>query len=154
MKKIYLLLTALCFIAFSQAQSIPELIYYKFNTGTTIPNEASAPVGTANATIVGTGLSVGGTGLTGTGLVGTGTSSTTDYVNTGWATSLTGSWTIGFYTANVPTSSTLFYIFGDLSASSFRCFTNGVAGTGNWMLRGTGLPDVTATGAAVCGLSC
>ena len=75
--------------------------------------------------------------------------STTDYVNTGWATSLSGtSWTISFWTADVTPSATLFYIFGDLSASSFRCFTNGIAGPSNWILRGGGLTDVLVTGGA------
>jgi len=108
-------------------------------------------VGAANATISGTGLTVGSTGLSGTALVGTGTSSTNDFVNTGWATSFSGSWTIGFYTANITPSTTLWYIFGDNTASSLRCFTNGVAGANNWLLRGTSttMPDIIATGGAV-----
>ncbi len=82
-------------------------------------------------------------------MIGTGVSSSTDFVNTGWATNLTGmSWTISFKTANITSSSTLFYIFGDSTAGSFRCFTNGVAGANNWLLRGT-LTDVLVTGGAV-----
>ncbi|MCC5916970.1 MAG: T9SS type A sorting domain-containing protein [Cryomorphaceae bacterium] len=106
------------------------------------------PVGSPNATISGTSMSVGGTGLTGTALIGTGTSSGTDFVNTGWNTNLTGSFTVGFWTSNVPTGSTLWYIFGDNTAGSFRCFTNGFAGANNWMMRCTGCPDITAYGAA------
>lgn len=150
MKKIY---TTLCFLVtglFAFGQAVPELMYYKFDTGNTLTNDASAPVGTNPAMLTGTGLTVGGSGMVGTTLIGTGTSSTNDFVNTGWNTNLSGSWTIGFWTSNVPTGSTLWYIFGDNTANSFRCFTNGVAGAGNWLLRCTGcnMPDIIANGAA------
>ncbi|MCH8554159.1 MAG: PKD domain-containing protein [Schleiferiaceae bacterium] len=131
-----------------QAQGLPELMYYKFDTGPSIVNDASSPVGTNPASITGTGMSVGGTGLFATALVGTGTNSGTDFVSTGWATNFTGSWTIGFWTSNIDPGSTLWYIFGDLSAGSMRCFTNGVAGANNWLLRATGMPDITANNAA------
>lgn len=49
----------------------------------------------------------------------------------------------------MPANTTLYYIFGDLNAGSFRCFTNGVALPDNWILRGTGITDVTVAGAAV-----
>jgi hypothetical protein len=135
------------------AQLIPEVLYYDFNgSGTNVPNLASAPpVGTTTATILGA-VTQGGSGTLCNGaLIGSGISSSTDYLNTGWATSLTSTsaWTISFRTANITPSSTLFYIFGDASANSFRCFTNGVAQANNWILRGTGLTDVLANGAAV-----
>lgn len=149
MKNIYKLFGAMLISTYAIAQPIPELMYYKFNSGTTIPNEASNPVGSVNATINGTGLSVGSTGLTGTALVGSGTSSSTDFVNTGWATNFSGSWTIGFHSENITPSTSLWYIFGDNTAGSMRCFTNGVAGANNWILRGTGMPDILATGGAV-----
>ena len=116
--------------AFSQNGSVPELIYYKFNTaGTTVVNEASSPVGVNPAPI--TGLTIGSGGMLGTnGLVGTGASSSTNVINTGWNTQFTGDFTIAFWTSNVPSSSTLYYIFGDNGASGFRCFTNGVAQAG------------------------
>ena len=129
----------------------PEVLYYKFDgTGTTVPNMASAPpAGTTNATIMG-GLTQGSTGQCGGALIGSGVASSTDYLNTGWATSITStsSWSISFWTSNVTGTSTLYYIFGDASANSFRCFTNGVAGPNNWILRGTGITDVLATGGA------
>jgi Concanavalin A-like lectin/glucanases superfamily/Secretion system C-terminal sorting domain len=133
--------------------AVPEVLYYNFNgSGTTVPNLASAPpVGTTTATIQGA-VTQGGSGTLCEGaLTGSGISSTTDYLNTGWVTSITSSsaWTISFRTANFGSSSTLFYIFGDASASSFRCFTNGVAGPNNWILRGTGMTDVLANGAAI-----
>lgn len=130
-------------------QLTPELFYYDFNgTGTSIPNLASAPpVGAETATILG-GLTLGGSGQCSSGgIVGNEMNSTTDYVNTNWAPSLSSSWTLSFWTSNVPASSTLFYIFGDVNAGSLRCFTNGVAGPNNWILRG-GLTDVLISGGA------
>ena len=75
-------------------------------------------------------------------------SSTTDYVNTGWAPNLGGSsWTISFRTKNISGTSPLFYIFGDVNTTGFRCFTNGVAGPGNWILRGP-ISDISIPGGA------
>lgn len=129
------------------AQTLPEVLYYKFDQGATIVNDATTPGGTNPASITGTGLSVGGVGLSATALQGTGVTSTSGVINTGWPTTINGSFTIGFWTGNIQPSSTLWYIFGDASAGSLRCFTNGVAGANNWILRG-GFPDITATGAA------
>jgi PKD repeat protein len=145
-------LTLLAFVAFTSvnAQLTPELLYYRFDgSGTTVPNEASAPpVGTATATILG-GLTQGTSGLCSGSLIGSGISSTTDYLNTGWTPNLgNGSWTFSFRTNNVTGTSTLYYIFGDIGTASFRCFTNGVAGANNWILRGAGITDVLATGGA------
>ncbi|MBS1810305.1 MAG: Ig-like domain repeat protein [Acidobacteria bacterium] len=137
----------------SQGPPVPELLYYKFDgTGTSVPNLASAPPsGTTNATLVG-GLTQGGTNLcsgNGGSLIGTGASSTNDYLNTGWAPNLANtSWTISFKTSNIISTTTTYYILGDINTSSFRCFTGGVAGAGNWILRGGGLTDVTVTGGA------
>jgi hypothetical protein len=125
---------------------VPELMYYNFDgTGTSVPNRASSPVGSNPATIQGS-LTQGGTGQFGGGLIGSGNASSTDFLNTGWATSLSGSWTISLYINNIPSSSTLFYFFGDVNAASFRCFTNGVAGANNLLLRGGGLTDVPVVG--------
>jgi len=131
------------------SQQLPELLYYKFDaSGTSVTNHASSPVGSNPATITGTALSIGSTGLSGTALVGTGGSSTSNRINTGWTTSFTGSFTIAFWTSNIPASSTLWYIWGDAGAANFRCFTNGVAGANNWMVRAGGLPDLAINGAA------
>lgn len=140
----------------ARADSVPEILHYKFNeTGTTVTNYASSPpAGTATATIMGS-LTQTGTDFNyandGYSLVGSGNASSTDYLNTGWVTNLTGtSWTISVISSNITASSTLFYIFGDASAGSFRCFTNGVAGANNWILRGTSgiFADVLVNGAA------
>ena len=133
----------------SGTQLTPELLYYKFDgSGTSVPNLASAPpLGTANATIMG-GLTQGAASQCDGSLIGSGVASSTDYLNTGWATNLSGtSWTISFKSSNITPSATLFYIFGDASAGSFRCFTNGVAGANNWILRG-GFTDVYINGGA------
>lgn len=136
------------------ADSVPEVLHYKFSgTGTSVPNLASSPpAGTTTATIMG-GLSQTGTDLNvgggGNSLLGSGVASSTDYLNTGWAPNLgAGSWTISIVTSNITASSTLFYIFGDTGTASFRCFTNGVAGANNWILRGAGLTDILVPGAA------
>ena len=133
-----------------RAQNIPDLLYYKFDgSGVSTPNLASAPPsGTANAALMGgvTQDTVGG--LCSGSLIGTGNSSSGDYVNTNWAPSLFTSWTISFRTSNIGPSSLLFYLFGDINAAEFRCFTNGIAGPNNWILRGP-FADVNVNGGAV-----
>ncbi|MBZ0326422.1 MAG: LamG domain-containing protein, partial [Altibacter sp.] len=134
--------------------AIPELLYYKFDeAGATVTNMASSPPGgTATATILGS-LSQGVPAICDAGsLQGTGSSSSSNYVDTGWDTNLgSGSWTIAFKTQDIAPSGTLYYIFGDPAASSFRCFTNGVAGAGNWWLRGPVTDVPLPGGAAVAG---
>jgi hypothetical protein len=144
------LIVALACFATVRAQSVPELLYYKFDgAGTTIPNLASnPPAGTATATIMG-GVTQGGSNICDGTLIGTGAASSTDYVNTGWAPALgSSSWSIAFRTSNIGASSTLFYIFGDANTGSWRCFTNGVAGPNNWILRGP-ISDISIPNGAV-----
>ena len=123
----------LLFCFFSQksfAQNVPDLIYYQFDAvGTsTVFNAASPGAGSANANIGG-GMTQAAGGQFGGGLVGTGGASNSDFVNTGWKTDLDGAWTISFFLSNVAPDNTVYYFFGDHSANSFRCFTNGTAGT-------------------------
>lgn len=138
----------------SYAQLIPnpEILYYKFDgSGTKVPNMAlNPPLGTDTAMIMG-GLTQGGIGQCGSALVGTGLSASSDYVNTNWAPNIASgtSWTISFWSSEIGPSSTLFYLFGDANSGSFRCFTNGVAGPNNWILRGTGITDVILNGGAI-----
>lgn len=141
------------FTVLAKAQApIPELLYYRFNgSGTIVPNEASSPPsGTDTAYVMG-GLTQGPSGQCGNALIGVGLSSNTNYVNTNWQTNLTGtSWTISFWTNNVPSTTTTFYILGDINAGQIRVFTGGVAGAGNWILRGA-FTDVYANGGAAAG---
>lgn len=133
-----------------QSLPVPELLYYKFDgTGSTVTNYASAaPAGTESASLIGS-ISQGGTGLCAGALVGTGGASTIDYLNTNWAPDLGNTaWTISFWTSNIPSTTNTHYIFGDVNASGFRCFTGGVAGADNWILRGGGGPDVLVSGGA------
>ncbi|MBK7425633.1 MAG: T9SS type A sorting domain-containing protein [Saprospiraceae bacterium] len=132
----------------------PEILYYKFDgTGTSVPNEASnPPLGTETATILGD-LTQGSGGKCAGGLIGTGSTSSSNYVNTNWVPNLNGvDWSIHFWINNVSNYSLLWYIFGDVNANSFRCFTNGVAGPDNYWLRGGGLTDIPVNGGAAAGL--
>lgn len=148
MKKISTLLLMLAGTGTLFAQNGPELMHYRFNgSGISVPNEASAPpAGTATAAIMG-GLTQGAGGQCGGALTGTGNSSSSDYLNTNWAPNLSSSWTISMYTKDITPSATLFYMFGDINAGELRCFTNGVAGANNWILRGP-FADVTVYGGA------
>jgi hypothetical protein len=130
----------------SWGQNVPEYMYYKFDAAGNQQNFASAPVGTNPAVLA--GIPVSGSGQFGTALVGNGLTSTSNRLSTGWATSLPNTgWTISFWLNNFPaTSSTTFYYFGDNTAASFRCFTGGVAGNGNLLLRATGFTDVPING--------
>lgn len=129
----------------------PEILYYKFDeVGSTVTNYATnPPVGTATATIMGA-VTQGGASSCDGALVGSGISSSTDYLNTNWAPNVgTGAWTIVFTTSGFSNNSQLWYIFGDANTNSFRCFTNGVAGNTNWIIRGGGLTDTYINGGAL-----
>jgi len=140
-----------CANLWSQGIPNPEILYYKFDqVGTSVTNYASnPPAGTATATLMG-GVTQGSTGICNGALIGSGIASSTDYLNTGWAPTLNSStpWTLSFWTSDINASATLFYIFGDANSNSFRCFTNGVAGANNWILRCTGMTDVYINGGA------
>lgn len=129
------------------AQNVPELMYYKFDEsgGPATQNFANPGVGLNPAPL--TGQTMGGTGQFGSALIGTGVAN--NFVNTGWTTALgTGSWTISMWLNNLPSNTSLFYLWGDNTASSFRSFLGGAAGAGNVTLRVTGLSDCIVTGVA------
>ena len=130
------------------AQNVPELIYYKFDgTGSSVANDASLPVGNNPAPILGV-LSQGGTGQFGGALQSTGGTSSANYVNSGWPVNLTNpaGFTISLWMNNMPSNTTLYYLFGDNTATSFRSFIGGVAGAGNIIIRGGGLTDLIVSG--------
>ena len=126
----------------SSAQTVPELMYYKFDSsGVSQHNYASAPVGTNPSPML--GLTTGIGGQFGSGLVGNGAASDQNILDNGWATSLgSGPWTISMWLTNVPATTVgSYYFFGDAGAA-FRCFTGGIAGNNNVLLRATGMTDV------------
>ena len=144
-------LLGLAGIASATPPAVPDLIHYEFNeAGPAITNRASAPpVGAETAAIMGTTFTQGVpyNGFV-SALVAHGTApGNSDYVDTHWAPDLTGAWTISFFTSDVPPSNVLYYMFGDINSGQFRCFTNGVAGAGNWILRGA-MNDVLVMGGA------
>ncbi len=150
MKKIYTL-TLFLAIALGMNSQVPtpDILHYKFNNnGPLVTNYASTPPpGTGTGTIMGTQTQTGGINCMGA-LVGTGLSSTNEYVNTGWAPNIgTGAWTLSFWTSNIIQTTTTYYILGDVNSGGFRVFTGGVAGSGNWILRGS-MTDVYLNTAA------
>jgi len=108
------------------SQGVPELMYYKFDSaGTSVPNDASAPVGNNPAPV--TGLTIGGAGQFGSGLQGNAGATATNRVDPGWTGTHTGSWTISFW-MNVPSPATTRYMFGNSTGNgTFRCFIGGAA---------------------------
>ncbi len=135
--------------AHSQTYPVPDILYYKFNSGSTsTPNYAVPGQGLNPAVYLGA-LTNGMTGQFDSALVGVGASSTTTYVNTGWNLNFgTSSWTISMWINNIPATGTN-YLFGTDITTSFRCFTNGGAGAGNITLRGlnaTVFPNINVTG--------
>ena len=142
------LMIALPTLAASTPSDLPELMYYTFDNhgGATVLNQASAPVGTNPAPVL--GQTIGGSGQFGSALVRAGASAASNYVNTGWATNLgSGSWTISLWLDNIPTNpSTTYYMFGDSTAVGLRAFTGGIAGAGNLRLSGP-LTNVSVIGA-------
>ena len=125
--------------------TVPEVLYYTFDEsgGDTTENHAIPGSGSPWAPVL--GLTMGGTGQWGSALVGTGGSSSSNYVNTGWATDIgTSSWTMSIWLNNMTT--TFGYICGDNTANSWRSFINGAAGTNNIILRGGGMPNLIVKG--------
>ncbi len=134
----FLTLVFLGSMAAVAAAQVPEALYFQFNegTGTTAVNSAVPGVGNPIAPIVGS-LSWA-PGPLGAGILGGGLSSTTNYVDTGWATNLTGtSFTIEFWINPSVVDTTTRYLCGDGSPATLRIFSGGVAGAGNLWLRGT-----------------
>jgi hypothetical protein len=124
----------------------PEVLYYTFDEAGSDSTENFADPGSGFewAQLIGA-MSMGSAGQFGSAIVGTGTSSSTDYVNTGWIMDIgTGDWTISCW-LDIFDESALHYIFGEVDVA-FRCFYGGVAPAGGVVLRGGGLTDVPVTG--------
>ena len=128
---------------------IPAYLYYKYHsigldsTG----NYANPRVGSLWAKIY--GLSIVSNGQFDNALQGNGGSSSTNYLNTGWATNIgTSSWTISMWLNNLPSTTSQNYLFGDHTAGSFRCFYSGSAGVHGVTLSLSGVRgnDITVPG--------
>ncbi len=129
----------------------PDLLYFPFDegAGSTTANVANPGVGNLSPTVNGHTLSPAG-GQFGGSLLGAGGNGTTSNVDTGWPTNLPGDWTISMWldlTAVVGTNPFM-YLFGDSSAGSFRCFTNGAAGANGIVLRSGQMTGIIIPGGA------
>jgi hypothetical protein len=149
MKKPYILFAFIflpVFFLTAQSYDVPEILYYKFDTGTTTtPNYAVPGAGTNPATLL--NMTMGPGGQFDNALLGNGGTGTTTHVNSGWNMDVgASSWTISVWMSNFPTSSSTTYLFGNDITTSFRCFTNGAAGNTNITLRGTGITNVNVLG--------
>ncbi len=136
-----------------QPSPLPELIYYNFDGAGSTVNNLAAPATRVNlsGTLMGA-LTQGGTSSYPSGMVGTGGSVRTDYLNTGWTTNLTGSWTISVCLHHIPSAGgQAYYVFGDKTASLFRCIANGTSGPNTLTLRATNIVDVVVQGATIPG---
>ena len=143
-------LAATCLTAAAAAQD-PDLIHYTFDEGAggTTANLASPGVGSASALVNGHTLTPGNGQFDG-GLTGAGGTSSSNFVDSGWATDLPGDFTLGFHLDLTAVSAGSFmYVMGDNTAGSFRSFTNGAAGTDNIILRGTLTQAIIPGGADV-----
>jgi len=132
------------------AQIGPDVLYYRFDSKSKtnkIANLASNPPKGADSALLIGKVTIGDTGLCGKALVGVGSAASTDYLDTKWSTVLSGSWTFAMWVKKIPPVTNIMYFFGDIGAGTLRCFTNGVAGTGNWLLRGP-FSDLLITGGA------
>lgn len=131
---------ALAAATLASAQS-PDILYYKFVTGSGTNVINFAPGGPANGTITGTVASPWTTGVADNALRG-GTNvapTTNNAVDSGWKPVLTDDFTFAFFMKqeNSP-ATTLSYVFSGVG--SFRTFTNGVAGKGLWCRAWGGAP--------------
>lgn len=134
-----------CFAADATAQ-LPQVLYYRMNegTGAVTANDATPGGGAAQATLTGT------VGWPTPGQLGNsqidftnGGSAASGQLNSGWATDLSTDWTIELWFQPNVSSGSVYYMFGDSTAStptSFRGFIGGVAGTGVFVR--TGYPDI------------
>ncbi|MBX7047395.1 MAG: T9SS type A sorting domain-containing protein [Ignavibacteria bacterium] len=143
--KYFFIVVSFFFSVNTFSQNVPEILYYKFNTGTTTtPNLAVPGQGTPDAVLVGQTMGPGG--QFGNALMGNGGTGSTAYVNSGWNMNIgTSNWTISLWFNYSGTPATT-YLFGNDITTSFRCFTQGAAGTGNITLRGNGITNVDVTG--------
>ena len=126
---------------------VPQALYFKFNegVGTNAFNSASPGQG-SNPVAMHVSHTWNPAGRFGAALSGNGTAG--GVMQTNWLNNLpsTQSWTVEFWVnATTPTDST-YYFCGNSDSNLWRVFTNGVAGSGNLVMRGNGLTDILITG--------
>lgn len=130
----------------SYGQGVPELMYFRFDTpGPTVTNEA-APATRVSASGSLVASTIGSTGQFGTALQGNG--STSNLFDAGWATNLSGAWTMSMWFSGVTNSLSSNYLFGASGTTTFRAMTGSglVSGAGNLLIRGTGVTDIPVNG--------
>ena len=128
---------------------VPEILYYKFDESQSDSTENFAIPGGGTPWAPVPGLTLGGTGQFGGALQGNGLSSTSNYVNTGWAPDLgSSSWTTSMWLNVLHSTTALNYLWGDPTAGSWRCFYSGAAGLYGVLIRlsGSGGTDITIPG--------
>lgn len=134
------------------AQNTPELLYYRFEgTGSKVINYASnPPAGTDTANIIGNITQTPNSPLCKGAMQGTSINPAGAQISTGYMGNLQTSFTISFRSQGITSdaSGTLYYVFGNTTLGSLRCFTNGVAGSNNFILRGP-FPDIFVYGNAL-----
>lgn len=150
MRPLCLTLSALGLLSF--ALPAQDVLHYKFDAmgGNKVINYAKgSSSGPAEGTVMGTATTkqrwapgkFGGALMGGSNLAAT---VRNNYVSSGWDGGFTGSFTVAwFMKEQTSPGGTLSYLFSGIG--SFRCFTNGVAGTGLWLRNWGGVDIKLAT---------
>ena len=127
------------------AQPSPDILHYRFLTGSGTSVINFAPGGPKTATISGTVTNAWTTGKSNNALRGGSNQApiTNNTVNTGWTPTLKDDFTVAwFMNQETAPGTALSYLFSGVG--SFRCFTNGVAGKGLYLRAYGGTPaDIT-----------
>ncbi|MCU0372067.1 MAG: YCF48-related protein [Ignavibacteria bacterium] len=129
---------------------VPEILYCKFNNviNNSTPNYALPGDGAYSGSV--TGHTYSQSAFADSALTGGGGTGADHCFHTGWAANLPDTaWTIGFWVSNInlgTVATNPVYLFGDVTASNFRCYYGGSGGLGTSdtaiMLRATGMSDV------------
>ncbi|MCA9322972.1 MAG: hypothetical protein KDB53_19685, partial [Planctomycetes bacterium] len=131
-------------------QNLPEIHYLQFNEGSgTSTADLAAPGLAGSAPTLNGGASWNTTNpILGSAAMNSGAAAT-DTCQTNTPFSVTGDWTVECWLFDGSAASGTFgYFFGDSTATNFRAFANGAAGTGNVVIAGGGLPNTIVVGGA------
>ena len=110
--------------------ALPEILYYKFDEPQSDSTQNFADPGGGSPWAQVPGLTLGGSGQFGGALEGNGLSSSSNYVNTGWAPDIGGSsWTISVWMSGLHNTTSINYLWGDPGTGpNWRCYYSGSAG--------------------------